>query len=162
MRKSHACPVRHRWECRYLTPPAYARYLRPHGGRAGHRLRGCAARPEAWPSSDPVGHADAAGCRSAWSIYGNGFGSLASRFAHRTRNNACDTQVIGRSSNFAIARRSSRFASLTTFHSLLMNMVGRWVTLNAGHCGMPEWLGLPVRANATHAPLTLSASGWIS
>jgi hypothetical protein len=62
--------------------------------------------------------------------------------------------VIPRSLNFAIASRSSRFQSFTAFHSASISMVARVLASNAGHRGIPGWLGLPVRANATHAPLT--------
>jgi len=33
-------------------------------------------------------------------------------------------------------------------------MVDRSVAVYAGYFGIPGWLGLPVRANASHAPLT--------
>src|ERR1051325_239929 len=68
-------------------------------------------------------------------------------------------QNIGSRGAFAIAIRSSRFGSFIAFHSLSMIIVARSAAEYGGHFGIRAWLGLPVRANATPAPLTRSASG---
>src|SRR5688572_8096031 len=56
-----------------------------------------------------------------------------------------------------MAIRCSRIGSFSALLSLLNTMVGQSLGLNAGQRGSLGVLGLPVRANASQALLTLSA-----
>ena len=59
---------------------------------------------------------------------------------------------------FSITSRGPRSGSDSTRHSLLKSMVSRDAAEYAGHFGSLGVFGFPVRANATHAELVLSAS----
>ena len=59
--------------------------------------------------------------------------------------------------NEASVRRTSLRGSSTTSHLSSRIMVARLAGVYAGHAS-PFWLGLPVRAKATQAPLILAAS----
>src|SRR5262245_35221791 len=61
-----------------------------------------------------------------------------------------------------IATRCSRIGSFSNRLSLLKTIVGRSVGLKRVHLASRGVLGSPVRANATHASLTLSASAGAS
>src|SRR6187200_614995 len=61
-------------------------------------------------------------------------------------------------SAFHITSRCSRIGSFTSLLSLLNTIVGRSVALNGVQRGSFGVFGLPVRANAIQASLTLSAS----
>src|SRR6202451_1767856 len=61
-----------------------------------------------------------------------------------------------------MAMRCSRIGSFSTLLSLLNTIVGQSVELNAGQLGSFGVFGLPVRAKAIQASLTLSARAMAS
>src|SRR5215831_11811874 len=56
------------------------------------------------------------------------------------------------------ARRSCRYGSFTTWHSLSKIIVGRSASEYAGHRGIASLLGLPERAKVSQVRLIFSAS----